>query len=90
MKLCSFILNGRASFGAVENGGVIDLAKRTGAASLREFLTQGPTSRAKEFLGDPPDHSLSAIEFAPVIPDPDKIICVGLNYHAHIEETGRE
>ena len=25
-----------------------------------------------------------------MIPNPDKIICVGLNYHAHIEETGRE
>jgi 2-keto-4-pentenoate hydratase/2-oxohepta-3-ene-1,7-dioic acid hydratase in catechol pathway len=27
--------------------------------------------------------------FAPVVPDPDKIICVGLNYRDHVAETGR-
>lgn len=26
----------------------------------------------------------------PVVPHPDKIICVGLNYRAHIDETGRD
>jgi acylpyruvate hydrolase len=29
-------------------------------------------------------------DFAPVVPRPGKIICVGLNYRAHILETGRE
>jgi acylpyruvate hydrolase len=29
-------------------------------------------------------------EFAPVVPLPSKIICVGLNYRTHITETGRE
>jgi acylpyruvate hydrolase len=29
-------------------------------------------------------------DFAPVVPRPDKVICVGLNYRAHIAETGRE
>jgi 2-keto-4-pentenoate hydratase/2-oxohepta-3-ene-1,7-dioic acid hydratase in catechol pathway len=35
------------------------------------------------------DHALDAIAFAPVIPDPGKIICVGLNYRDHVAETGR-
>ena len=29
-------------------------------------------------------------DFAPVVPDPSKVICVGLNYRTHIQETGRE
>jgi len=28
-------------------------------------------------------------EFRPVVPNPAKVFCVGLNYKAHIEETGR-
>lgn len=29
---------------------------------------------------------IGAVRFRPVVPEPSKIICVGLNYHAHIEE----
>lgn len=29
-------------------------------------------------------------DFAPVVTNPSKVICVGLNYRTHIEETGRE
>lgn len=29
-------------------------------------------------------------DFAPVVPNPSKIICAGLNYRTHIQETGRE
>jgi len=38
---------------------------------------------------DGPDLPLDGLEFAPVIPDPDKIICIGLNYRDHVAETGR-
>jgi len=34
--------------------------------------------------------SLSDANFAPVVPNPAKIMCLGLNYRAHIEEMGRE
>jgi 2-keto-4-pentenoate hydratase/2-oxohepta-3-ene-1,7-dioic acid hydratase in catechol pathway len=37
-----------------------------------------------------PRHALDAVTFLPPIPDPDKIICVGLNYLTHILEGGRE
>ena len=30
------------------------------------------------------------LDFAPLVPRPEKIICVGLNYRSHILETGRE
>src|SRR5687768_4383691 len=33
---------------------------------------------------------LDGVTLLPVIPRPEKIICVGLNYRSHIEEMGRE
>jgi 2-keto-4-pentenoate hydratase/2-oxohepta-3-ene-1,7-dioic acid hydratase in catechol pathway len=40
-------------------------------------------------LGDTADLALTDIEYLPTLPNPDKILCVGLNYKAHQEETGR-
>ena len=37
-----------------------------------------------------PESSSAAADFAPVVPHPSKIVCVGLNYRAHILEMGRE
>ena len=37
-----------------------------------------------------PDARIEEVEFSPVIPDPDKILCIGLNYKTHIEETGHK
>ncbi|MCE5973157.1 fumarylacetoacetate hydrolase family protein [Sinirhodobacter sp. WL0062] len=90
MKLCSFIHNGTASYGLVTEAGIVDLGKRFAEATLRNFLAAGDLSRASALAGEPADYAFDAVTHAPVIPNPDKIICVGLNYHAHIEETGRE
>jgi 2-keto-4-pentenoate hydratase/2-oxohepta-3-ene-1,7-dioic acid hydratase in catechol pathway len=45
---------------------------------------------ARTAEGGSADHGLDEIEFLPTIPNPDKVICVGLNYATHIKETGRE
>lgn len=37
-----------------------------------------------------PRHSLGSLDYAPVVPKPGKIICVGQNYKAHIAEQGIE
>jgi len=34
--------------------------------------------------------ALEQVDYAPLVPRPDKIICVGLNYRSHIAETGRD
>ena len=36
-----------------------------------------------------PGTLIDEAELLPVIPDPDKIICVGMNYHDHVAEVGR-
>jgi len=39
---------------------------------------------------DGPRRPVDGLDFAPLVPRPDKIICVGLNYRSHILETGRQ
>jgi len=87
MKLASYRAAGRASYGIVAADGVIDLAKRSGIATLRGFLEGGPATRAAHYAGDKPDVALDSIEFLPVIPDPRHIVCVGINYASHIAEV---
>lgn len=37
-----------------------------------------------------PRHALSDADYAPVVPEPEKVFCVGLNYRSHITEMGRQ
>lgn len=90
MKFCSFRAGSRASYGVVSDAGILDLGTRVDAPTLRDFLASGRLAEAAALAGDTPDHALDAVSFDPVIPNPDKIICVGLNYHDHVQETGRE
>jgi acylpyruvate hydrolase len=39
---------------------------------------------------DGPRRPVDGLDYAPVIPRPDKVLCVGLNYRSHILETGNE
>ncbi len=90
MKLLSFVAEGRPSYGAVKENGVVDLGRRLEARTLRELLERDALAEARAVLvAAKPDYALDAIAFAPVIPDPGKIICVGLNYRDHVAETGR-
>ena len=92
MKLLSFVSAGRAGYGVVKDGAVVDLGRRLGDRwpTLRALLAGDALSEAERAARDAaPDLPLEGLDLAPVIPDPDKIICVGLNYRAHVEETGR-
>jgi 2-keto-4-pentenoate hydratase/2-oxohepta-3-ene-1,7-dioic acid hydratase in catechol pathway len=89
MKLCSFSTHGAASYGILTDGGIIDLGRRFPAATLRDFLDAGNMDLAAGLADAAPDHAVDAVMLEPVIPNPDKIICVGLNYHDHVQETGR-
>jgi 2-keto-4-pentenoate hydratase/2-oxohepta-3-ene-1,7-dioic acid hydratase in catechol pathway len=92
MKLLTFLTaEGRTALGALAAGGVIDLTRRMGVPSLRALLAAGRLDEARHIAGGATaaDLPLEGIAFAPVVPDPDKIICVGLNYRDHVAETGR-
>lgn len=90
MKLLSFLIEGRPSYGAVKGEGVLDLGRRLPWRSLRAMLEADALNQAVTLLAsERPDYALDAVTYAPVIPDPGKIICVGLNYRDHVAETGR-
>jgi 2-keto-4-pentenoate hydratase/2-oxohepta-3-ene-1,7-dioic acid hydratase in catechol pathway len=93
MKLASYIADGKESYGVVVGDGVITMNDRFGghAASLREALAGGLLPRIKEAASQSQaDHKLSDIKFLPVIPNPEKILCVGINYKSHAAEHGTE
>src|SRR5215470_737262 len=89
MKLVSFRHANAAKFGAVIDGGILDLSERF--SSLREAIAgkalgelAAHAKRAK------PELKFEEVELEPVIPDPSKILCVGLNYASHVGEVGRQ
>ena len=92
MRLASFIANGHESFGVVREDGIVDARKHLGPEwpSLRAVLAAGRLELLRGLESLTPDLDLSSVRFLPVIPDPGKILCVGVNYMAHIKEMGRE
>ena len=91
MKFVSFLLKGQAKFGISDDKNITDLTgKIKGANTLKELISNKGIQEAKEYAKKNPGNiSLDQIEYLPVIPNPGKIICVGLNYSEHVKETGR-
>jgi 2-keto-4-pentenoate hydratase/2-oxohepta-3-ene-1,7-dioic acid hydratase in catechol pathway len=90
MKLASFKRDGKPGFGAVVDGGVIELTgKVAGANTLKELLEAGALERAREHCsGARPGFRLEQCSLMPPIPNPNKIVCLGVNYAAHGAEAG--
>jgi 2-keto-4-pentenoate hydratase/2-oxohepta-3-ene-1,7-dioic acid hydratase in catechol pathway len=96
MKLISFLHNGHPTCGivsgTVDDLRVLDLQPILGdrAPDLRSLIAQNMTGAAAEALkANPATLKFSDLELLPVIPNPDKILCVGLNYKDHLAESGR-
>jgi acylpyruvate hydrolase len=64
-------------------------AIEVGARDVGTLLTD-PGWAARAAGADGARHPIETIDYAPLVPAPDKIICVGLNYRNHILEMGRE
>ena len=89
MKLLSFSRNNKATWGVATDAGVIDCGSLF--PTLRAALEANGLDKVKAFAaGRAADAKLTDITFLPVIPDPGKIICVGLNYQDHVKETKRD
>ncbi|MGK9175040.1 fumarylacetoacetate hydrolase family protein [Yokenella regensburgei] len=82
MKLASFVHQGIRSYGIVKADGVVDLGRRLGSrySDLKSLLAADALSEARQFAGDQADLHFDALEFLPVIDNPGKILCVGMNY----------
>lgn len=75
--------DGTPNFGRLDGDAIVEL---TGAPSLKAALAAGSLASLTEGAS----YNRNDIVLLPVIPDPAKILCVGLNYAAHVKETGRE
>jgi 2-keto-4-pentenoate hydratase/2-oxohepta-3-ene-1,7-dioic acid hydratase in catechol pathway len=92
MRLVTFRHANKPKIGAVVEGGIVDLTARTGGrrTSLREVLADRALSElAAAARGATPDLALDAVALQPVVPDPGKILCIGVNYASHAGEVGR-
>ena len=91
MRWLTFAAAGGESFGYLtdDGAGVVDVGARTDFADLKAVIAADALASTAAELGDAADLALDAISYLPTIPNPDKILCVGLNYKAHQEETGR-
>jgi 2-keto-4-pentenoate hydratase/2-oxohepta-3-ene-1,7-dioic acid hydratase in catechol pathway len=92
MRLASFQVKSVASYGAVTEKGIVDLGKRIGNRypDLKSLIRENAFAEAKKLLSQTPDFAESEVTWLPVIPNPGKIVCVGLNYEEHRAETGRD
>ena len=94
MRLVTYDAGDGPRAGVLEDGRVVDAWALLGEphrAGLRELLEHDRVDNLRARLGDTgaPSHPLSAVKLLPPIPDPEKIVCIGLNYAAHAAE-GRE
>ncbi|WP_315704357.1 MULTISPECIES: fumarylacetoacetate hydrolase family protein [unclassified Bradyrhizobium] len=91
MKFASFTIDNTPSWGLVEGDGVADLGAvlHDRFPDLKSAIAADALKQAAAAAPGAPRHPLAAIGFLPVIPNPDKILCIGLNYETHRKETGR-
>jgi 2-keto-4-pentenoate hydratase/2-oxohepta-3-ene-1,7-dioic acid hydratase in catechol pathway len=90
MRFASWIAGAQASWGAVSQEHLADLGP-TGAGmapTLRDAIERDLIATiGDDAVAAAPTVRLDAVTWLPVIPEPRKIICVGVNYHSHREET---
>ena len=90
MKYLSFLRpDGQPTMGRLDDAGGTDkvielLLENNELTNIKAALTDNNIAQLTEGAS----YSLDQISFLPLIPNPGKIICVGLNYKSHREETG--
>jgi 2-keto-4-pentenoate hydratase/2-oxohepta-3-ene-1,7-dioic acid hydratase in catechol pathway len=93
VKLMSFLHRDRACHGVVDSTYVFDLTPLSDrfGVDMREFLAKDGIARLQDgAISTLPAIPLAEVIFQPVIPNPSKILCIGINYASHMKETGRE
>lgn len=95
MRLVSFHNNGVPAIGVVDGDTVVDLSKAAPElpSDMTAFIAAGAQQAAKQAAanaGDDAKSPLGDLALLPVVPNPPKIICLGLNYADHAAEGGHD
>jgi 2-keto-4-pentenoate hydratase/2-oxohepta-3-ene-1,7-dioic acid hydratase in catechol pathway len=90
MRLVTYSSDRGPRAGVHREDGIVDCWDALGGdgASVRDLLEGGRLDHLAEADGEV--LPLASIDLLPPLPDPQKIICIGLNYAAHAAETGME
>lgn len=90
IKLASFRVGQKETYGLKVEKGIVDLGKKLGARypNLRALIEDEEIAEARCFLQAKPDYQEDNVVFLPVINNPRKIFCVGMNYAEKRAEFG--
>lgn len=93
MRLVSYRGEAGARAGVLTAEGVLDVAEILGTdpLSLRQLIAEERIAELVERIDGDPVSGIDSVELPellPPIPDPDKIVCIGLNYRSHAAEAG--
>ncbi len=92
MKLASFMKDGKVTYGGLNGERLVDLGPKFGSRfpDLKSLIAGGGLIGLAPFVATGKDWiPLQVTEFLPLIPNPGKIFCVGVNYSDHQKEMGR-
>lgn len=94
MRFTTYLRHGQARLAVVDGDAAIDLAAAVPGtpADLRAALAAGTdlaSAAAQAIASAAPRLPLATLAFAPLLPEPGKTICLGLNYFDHAKEGGR-
>ncbi|MGO4806422.1 fumarylacetoacetate hydrolase family protein [Arthrobacter sp. 2MCAF15] len=92
MNYASFVsADGSPTWGIIADGQAYDLGPSGTnlARTLRAAVEQGIFGTVGEEFRSAPSRAESDIKFLPAVTDPGKIICIGVNYRSHQEESGK-
>jgi acylpyruvate hydrolase len=95
MRIATFLHDGMPRLGVVDHDLLIDLTSTAAGLSLGiraalETRVDLASIAHKALDSSAPRLALGELKFAPLIPEPGKTICLGLNYYDHAKEGGRE
>jgi acylpyruvate hydrolase len=88
MRFTTYLRDGQPRLAVVDGAHAVDLAAdlRTELASGRDLRAAGHAALAS----DAPRLTMASLALAPIVPEPGKTICLGLNYFDHAKEGGRD
>lgn len=92
MRMLSYLHDGTPSFGFIRDNAIVDAGAAVAGRypDLRAVLEANALQEVVDQCdGQAPAVAIDSVQFLPVIPGPSKVFCVGINYEAHREETGR-
>ena len=79
MRLVPYSFPGEQGFGVIQGDGIVSMSRHSPYLDLLSAIAQGQAT----------DFALQDVQLLPPVPNPGKIISVGLNYRDHVEGAGR-